>query len=153
MVIEVPPDPTRYDRVVRSVNATTFLWSRICAVGVVLLGAGLLIMNAFAFGAGLLAGGIAMLFLPLLVARSNRDIAARVNGPSTVVLADGGVTTVEPGIRGDVSWERFGKARETASEFILHLARIQVVIIPKQLMAPGQEAELRAFLHHRRQLV
>ncbi|WP_232663354.1 YcxB family protein [Pseudonocardia sp. TRM90224] len=153
MVIEVPPDPTRYDRVVRSVNARTFLWMRIGAAVVVLLGVWLLFASAVTYGVGLVCAGGALLFAPLLAKRSNRDIAARVNGPSTVVLADSGVTTIEPGMRGDVSWERFGEARETASEFILHLARIQVVIVPKQLMAPGQDAVLRAFLQQRQQLV
>jgi hypothetical protein len=151
LVIEAPPDPGRYARLVGAAQGRQFLRFRLVGVAVALLGiVELTLFSRMPIGVGLICGGVVATLTPTLALRRGRAAAgATVNGPWTYVLSDHGLNARGPLMTNDLAWAAFQKAEETDTDVVLYLSRHQVLGIPRQSMAPGVAAELTRFLRSR----
>jgi hypothetical protein len=151
VVAQLGPDPKRYARVARAVQARLILGVRVVGVVVVAAGLGLLALHsAVSIGVGLAAGGVALLLYPVLAMRqASRRLGALVNGPWTYVLSDQGVTARGSVVTTELPWTSVAAVRETATDIILLVSPTNFMAIPRAALHPAAADELRAFLHTR----
>jgi hypothetical protein len=151
LVIDAPPDPGRYARLVSAAQGRQF--RRLRLIGALVVVAGIMEIALYAkvpIGVGLLCGGLVVVLMPTLALCRGRSTAgATVNGPWTYVLSEHGVSANGPLMSNNLAWAAFRKVEETDSDVLLYLSASQVLGIPRQAMGPGVAAELTGFLRSR----
>jgi len=122
--------------------------------GVITVGGLLLILldpaNVPAYA--IMACGLGFLFVvgPLTVAYSLRAQSDAVRQGFHMRLDDDGVQVTYPLVESRFRWAALGKIVETPEVWYMMLGRVQAVTVPKNAMAPQQQAEFAAFVAHLR---
>ncbi|KAA5826543.1 YcxB family protein [Saccharopolyspora hirsuta] len=146
--ISVPYDEQRLRRTLRFLANRQMKPYRILGVAFVVLGAALIALDLTSpAGYGITAGGLALLFavVPITVASGMRMQSAAVKQGYHLSLTDEWAQVSYPLVESRFRWQGLDRVVETPEVWYAMFGKAQALTIPKDLMAPEQQAQFSAF--------